>query len=306
MKIFMTGGTGFVGHHLAMALLEDGHQITAVGRSDKPTALSEHQSFTFLKADTTKSGNWQNSVAGHDIVINLAGKSIFTKSISTYWTKKVKEQIYNSRVLTTRNLAASLEEAGDTVFFSTSALGYYGDRGEDVLTEEEPPGDDFLATVCRDWESEALKVQTDRIRVVVTRFGIVLDRDGGALASMIPAFKLFLGGRLGSGRQWFPWIHLQDLIAAYRFAINHTDISGPVNWCSPHPVRNIELTKTLADKLNRPVMLPTPAFILTTVLGGFGKALLYSQRTQPALLHKAGFQFVYGDIDSALEQIIKG
>lgn len=301
MKIFMTGGSGFVGRHLAMALLADGHQITAVGRSDKPTVLSKHRSLSWLQADTTKPGNWQNSVAGHDTVINLAGKSIFT-----YWTKKVKEQIYNSRVLTTRNLAASLTGAGDTIFFSTSAPGYYGDRGEDVLTEDEPPGDDFLASVCRDWEAEALKAQTDRIRVVVTRFGIVFDRNGGALASMIPAFKLFLGGRLGSGRQWFPWIHLQDLMAAYRFAIEHTDISGPVNWCAPQPVRNIELTKTLADKLNRPVMLPTPAFILTTILGGFGKALLYSQRTQPALLQKTGFQFVYGDIDSALEQIIKG
>lgn len=299
MKIFMTGGSGFVGHHLAMALLEDGHQITTVGRSNKPTTLSEHQSVTFLQADTTKSGDWQNSVAGHDIVINLAGKSIFT-----YWTKKVEEQIYNSRVLTTRNLAASLTGASDTVFFSTSALGYYGDRGEDVLTEEEPPGDDFLATVCRDWESEALKVQTDRIRVVVTRFGIVLDRDGGAMSSMIPAYKFFLGGRLGSGRQWFPWIHLQDLIAAYRFAIKHPDISGPVNWCAPHPVRNIDLTKTLANKLNRPVMLPTPAFVLTTLLDGFGKAMLCSQRAQPALLQKAGFQFDYGDIDSALEQIV--
>jgi uncharacterized protein len=301
MKIFMTGGSGFIGHHLAVALLEDGHQITAAGRSDRPTALSQRRSFTFLPADTTKPGNWQNRVAGHDIVINLAGKSIFT-----YWTKKVKEQIYNSRVLTTRNIAASLTGAGDTIFFSTSAPGYYGDRGEDVLTEDEPPGDDFLASVCRDWEGEALKAQTDRIRVVITRFGIVFDRNGGALASMIPAFKLFLGGRLGSGRQWFPWIHLQDLIAAYRFAIKNTEISGPANWCAPLPVRNIELTKTLAGKLNRPVMLPAPAFVLTTVLGGFGKALLCSQRTQPARLQKAGFHFMYGDLDSALERVLRG
>jgi hypothetical protein len=257
-------------------------------------------SFNYLAADTTKSGDWQKTVAEHDIVINLAGKSIFY-----FWTRKAKEQIYNSRILTTRNLADSLAGAGDTIFFSTSAVGYYGDRGEDVLTENEPPGNDFLATLGRDWEREALKAQSNRVRVILTRFGIVLGHGGGAMASMVPAFKLFLGGRLGSGRQWFPWIHLHDLIAAYRFAINHTDISGPVNWCAPHPVRNLELTKTLSRKLNRPVMLPTPAFVMKTMLGELGEALLCSQRAQPVVLEKAGFQFAYGDIDSALDEIVR-
>jgi hypothetical protein len=192
MKIFITGGLGFVGRHLSAALLQDGHQITAVGRSPNPKSRIEHPSFTYLAADTTKSGDWQKTVAEHNIVINLAGKSIFT-----YWTKQAKKQIYDSRILTTRNLAESLAGALDITFFSTSAVGYYGDRGDDILTENAPPGDDFLAGIGRDWEHEALKAQTDSIRVVLTRFGIVLGRGGGSMASMIPAFKLFLGGRLG-------------------------------------------------------------------------------------------------------------
>jgi len=301
MKIFITGALGFVGRHLSGALLKDGHHITGVGRSISPPTTIDHPSFTYLAADTSKPGNWQDEVAGHDVVINLAGRSIFT-----LWTQKAKEQIYNSRILTTRNLTDSLAGAGETLFFSTSAVGYYGERGEDPLTESEPPGSDFLAKVGRDWEQEALKARSTKVRVVLTRFGIVLHRDGGAMASMLPAFKFFLGGRLGSGRQWFPWIHLHDLIEAYRFLINHQEIDGPVNFCAPSPLRNRELTKSLADKLKRPVMFPAPAFVMKTVLGEFGEILLASQRVQPAVLLQAGFQFTYPDIATALNEIVPG
>lgn len=300
MKIFITGVLGFVGRHLATALLNDGHQVTGVSRSRAPAEMIKLPSFTYLTADTTQPGTWQTTISDHDIVINLTGKSIFT-----LWTKKVKKEIYDSRILTTRNIADSLAGAENIIFFSASAIGYYGERGDDVLTEAEPPGRDFLATVCRDWEQEALKVQSDSIRVVLTRLGIVLGRDGGAMASMIPSFKLFLGGRIGSGQQWFPWIHLHDLIAAYRFVINHPNIAGPVNWCAPTPVRNRDLTQTLAAKLNRPVMLPTPAFIIKTILGEFGEALICSQRGQPAVLLESGFQFTYGEIERALDEIVE-
>ena len=300
MNIFMTGGLGFVGRNLSIALLKENHQITAVGRSKKPSAMIKHPAFNYLAADTTKPGSWQKTVADHDIVINLAGKSIFT-----FWTQKVKKEIYDSRILTTRNVADSLAGARDVLFFNTSAIGYYGDRGEDVLTEEEPVGDDFLATVCRDWEREALKAQTENIRVVLTRFGIVLDHDGGAMASMIPLFKFLLGGRLGSGNQWFPWIYLPDLIAAYQFVISHPEVSGPVNWCAPNPVRNRELTKSLAQKLGRPALLPIPRVVIKTVLGEFGEALICSQRAQPAVLQKADFQFKHGEIGSALNEVVK-
>lgn len=301
MKIFITGALGFVGRHLSGALLKDGHQITGVGRNIRPPTIIDHPSFTYLSADTSKPGDWQDEVASHDIVINLAGRSIFT-----LWTQKAKEQIYNSRILTTRNLTDSLAGAGETLFFSTSAVGYYGERGEDQLTEGEPPGSDFLARVGKDWEQEALKARSAEIRVVLTRFGIVLDRDGGAMASMLPAFRFFLGGRLGSGRQWFPWIHLYDLINAYRFLIDHREIDGPVNFCAPSLVRNRELTKSLADKLKRPVMFPAPAFLMKTVLGEFGEILLASQRVRPAVLLEAGFQFTYPDIAAALNEIVPG
>ncbi len=300
MKVFITGSLGFVGRHVARALLDDGHHVTGVGRGANPSNMIEHPRFDYLAADTAKPGAWQERVSGHDIVINLAGRSIFTR-----WSRKVKKEIYESRVLTTRNLADSLAGASKTLFFSTSAVGYYGDRGEDVLTEDEPAGNDFLATVSRDWEQAARQAETERVRVVLTRFGIVLDRDGGAMASMLPAFKLFAGGRLGSGRQWFPWIHLHDLIGGYRHLIDHQELSGPFNWCAPQQTRNSELTAKLAKKMNRPVMLPTPAFVIKTVLGEFGQALICSQRVQPERLLETGYRFSYPDIDSALDEILQ-
>lgn len=299
MKIFITGSLGFVGSHLTRALLNDGHEITGVGRKSNPPNLFGHPHFTYLVADTTIAGDWQDEIASHDVVINLAGKSIFT-----LWTQKVKKQIYDSRVLTTRHIAESLQGASETIFFSTSAIGYYGDRGEDILTESEPPGDDFLAHVCKDWEAAALKAESDKVRVVLTRFGIVMHRDGGAMASMLPAFKLFVGGRLGSGKQWFPWIHLQDLINGYRFALTHAEMAGPANWCAPKPVRNKELTEKLAAKLKRPAVFTTPTFVIKKVLGDFGEALICSQRGRPQKLLEAGYEFTYPDLDGALDEII--
>lgn len=301
MKIFITGGLGFVGRHLSEKFLADGHRVTAVGRTLSPAVRIDHPSFSYLAADTTKPGEWQARLPGQDIVINLTGRSIFM-----LWTENVKKQIYDSRVLTTRNITEGLAgAAGPTLFFSTSAIGYYGDRGEDVLRENEAPGTDFLARVCQDWEGEALKAQSEQVRVVLTRFGVVLGRGGGAMASMLPAFKLFLGGQLGDGRQWFPWIHVDDLVDAYRFVINRPAIAGPVNWCAPQPVRNRQFTEMLAGKLKRPVMLPTPALVMKTVLGEFGRTLIFSQRPQPAVLENAGFPFAFGNLDSALEEIVK-
>jgi len=298
MNVFVTGGLGFVGRHLCQAFLDDGHHVTAVGRSRHPDAIT-HPQFQYLRADTTLAGEWQEHLADQQVVVNLAGKSIFT-----IWTEKAKQEVYDSRILTTRNLVQALQPNAQTVLCSTSAVGYYGDRGEDVLTEEEPPGDDFLAKVGRDWETEARKAESKGVRVVLCRFGIVLQRDGGAMAKMLPAFRMFMGGPLGSGKQWFPWIHMHDLVAAYRFVIETTDIAGELNFCAPEPVRNEQLAKTLGAKLNRPACAPAPAFMIKLTLGEFGKALLASQRVQPARLLEAGFEFKYPDIDSALEQIV--
>ncbi len=300
MKIFVTGGLGFVGRHLCRALLADGHAVTAVGRRRKPAAMIDDPSFAYLSADTTRAGAWLTRVPDSDVVVNLAGESIFTR-----WTAKKKQAIHDSRVLTTRRLVEALAGSDRPTLLSTSAVGYYGDRGDDLLDESEPPGGDFLATVAIDWEHAALALRTDAVRVVLLRFGIVLGRGGGALASMIPAFRLFLGGRLGSGRQWFPWIHIDDLVNIYRFLIHHPDVAGPVNACAPHPVRNRELTATLAGKLRRPAVLPVPAFIIRAVLGEFGESLLCSLRATPAALLAAGFDFTYPRLDGALDDLVQ-
>jgi uncharacterized protein len=197
-----------------------------------------------------------------------------------------------------------LPAGSQMVFYSTSAVGYYGSRGDEVLTEESAPGDDFLAEVGRNWEQEALQAQTRGVRVVLTRFGIVLDRDGGAMAKMIPAFRFFLGGPLGSGEQWFPWIHMHDLLSAYQWVIEHSEVSGPVNFCAPQPIRNRELAKKLGTALNRPAFMPAPAFMIKLLLGEFGKSLLNSQRAVPDKLEKFGFKFKYADMDSALGDIV--
>jgi uncharacterized protein (TIGR01777 family) len=298
MNIFITGGLGFVGRHLSSAFLLKGHRVTAVGHNQNPKMI-DHMDFRYVAADTTQAGDWQELLADQQVVVNLAGKNIFT-----IWTEKNKQQIYDSRIQTTRNLVEALPAGGETTLCSTSAIGYYGDRGDDILTEDEPPGDDFLAKVGRDWEKEALEAETKGTRVVLTRFGIVLNRDGGAMAKMIPAFRMFVGGPLGNGRQWFSWIHMRDLLKAYLFVIDRQDVHGPLNYCAPEPVRNEQLVKKLAEKLKRPAVLKTPAFMVKLVLGEFGKVLLESQQVRPAKLQRAGFKFDYPDIYSALEQIV--
>jgi uncharacterized protein (TIGR01777 family) len=298
MNVFITGGLGFVGRKLSNFFLQKGHRVTAVGSSKNP-ALIDHPDFRYISADTTRTGTWQQELGDQQVIINLAGKSIFTR-----WTKKSKKQIIDSRILTTRNLIGALPAGSPMVLCSTSAVGYYGSSGDDVLTEEAAPGDDFLAGVGKNWEQEALKAQTKGIRVVLTRFGIVLDRDGGAMAKMVPAFRFFLGGPLGSGEQWFPWIHMHDLLSAYQWVIENSEVNGPVNFCAPQPVRNRELAKKLGIALNRPAFMPAPVFMIKLLLGEFGESLLNSQRAVPAKLEKLGFKFRYADIDSALREIV--
>jgi uncharacterized protein len=299
MNFFITGGLGFVGRHLSNFLLQEGHRVTAVGLSKNPTVI-DHPDFRYLSADTTEKGGWQQELGDQQVIVNLAGKSIFKR-----WTDDYKKQIHDSRILTTRNLVDALPSGSQIIFCSTSAVGYYGSGGDDVLTEESPPGDDFLAEVGKNWEQEALRAQAKDARVVLTRFGIVLDRGGGAMAKMIPAFRAFLGGPLGSGMQWFPWIHMQDLLGAYQFVIRRPEISGPVNFCAPRPVRNKELAAKLGSVLNRPAVMPAPAFMIKLVLGEFGQTLLNSQRAVPAKLEKFGFEFKYADMDSALGEIVR-
>mgnify|MGYP001815519691 FL=1 len=214
--------------------------------------------------------------------------------------------IYNSRILTTRHVVAALPEGRSVTLCSASGAGYYGNRGEDILKEDERVGHDFLAGVSKDWEKEAQNAAAKGVRVAVMRFGVVLGKSGGALAKMIPAFKMFVGCSMGSGNQWFPWIHLDDLMAAVRFIIDHQDVSGPLNFCAPNPARYRQLAKTLGEVLGRPSFMPAPAFMIRLAMGEFGDVFLASQRTIPDRLLKHGFSFQYPDIKSAIQAVVVG
>ena len=299
MKFFITGGSGFVGRHLVDHFLAAGHAVTVVGRRHQPH-LQEHPRLNYISADTAQPGAWQDAVRDHQVVINLAGASIFK-----YWTERYKQQIYDSRILTTRHLVAALPQE-PVILLSGSAVGYYGDREDDILTEEEPPGKDFLAKVSVDWEHEARAAENKGARVVLTRLGIVMGENGGALPLMVSAFRKYVGGALGSGRQWFPWVHIRDLTAAFQFAVELPEVRDVVNFCAPKPVRNRELTHALARRLNRPALMSPPAFGIKLMLGELGASLLNSQRVLPGKLQKYGFKFQFPTIDSALDDLING
>jgi uncharacterized protein (TIGR01777 family) len=297
VKVFMTGGTGFVGAYLSRDLVQAGHTITILSRRDQPPAQS---GIDFLTGDPNQAGAWMAAVPEHDWIINLAGASIFAR-----WSEAHKKEIFASRVRTTRNLVTALA-AGDRrqLFCSTSAVGYYGPRDDEVLTEDSSPDASFLGELSQAWEAEALKAQDLGVRVAVTRFGIVLGRNGGALGQMTPLFKKFFGGPIGSGAQWFSWIHQADHARAFRFIQENPQISGPVNLTAPTPVRNRDLARALGRALHRPSFMPAPEFMLRLVLGEFADTLLTGQQVLPKRLLDAGFNFEFPTIDAALADLL--
>jgi uncharacterized protein (TIGR01777 family) len=301
MKVFITGGTGFVGSYLSRKLLQEGYEVTILTRNTRKMH-PDSPGLSYLVGDPTQEGPWMGAVPEHDWIINLAGASIFTR-----WSAGHKQEIYDSRLKTTRNLVIALAE-GDRrqLFCSTSAVGVYGPRGDETLTEASPLNHDFLGELARDWEAAALKAQDLGIRTVVTRFGIVLGRDGGALTQMARAFRLFVGGKLGDGRQWFSWIHQEDHARAFLFVKDHPELTGPVNFTSPEPVRNQELTLALGRVLGRPTFMTVPAFMVRLTLGEFGDVLLSGQKVLPQRLREAGFQFRFPDLDQALRDLLGG
>jgi len=299
VKIFMTGGTGFVGTYLSQRFIKEGCDVAIL----TPTLAglgTETRGLSYLTGSPTVSGKWQECVREHDVIINLAGASIFSR-----WTPEQKIILINSRIDTTRRLveALPLKIEKQITFFSASAVGYYGFHEDEELTETSSPGDDFLARLAYDWEKEALQAQDKGARVIAARFGIVMGKNGGALGQMIPLFKYFLGGPLGSGRQWFSWVHLHDLAEAFIFLLKHREISGPVNLCSPNPIRNIDLGRALGKALHRPSFMPAPAFMIKLILGEFGSVLLKGQRVIPRRLLDNGFKFQYPHIEEALRNI---
>jgi uncharacterized protein (TIGR01777 family) len=299
-KVFITGGTGFVGVNLANRLALRGNMVSVMGRSgSRPPHLTGE--VKVIRGDGRFPGSWQEEAADSRLIINLAGAPIFTR-----WTAAAKKRIRESRILTTANLAEALPaDARGVILFSTSAVGYYGFRGDEELDEDSSPGDDFLARLCRDWEEQAGLAREKGARVIITRFGIVLGPGGGALGKMIPFFRRFLGGPLGSGNQWLSWIQMEDLIEVFLFLMEQRSAAGPYNVTSPRPVRNGELARSLGRALHRPALLPTPSPAVRLMLGEFGNTLLKGQRVLPRRLVNLGYQFRYAGIDAALEAILK-
>lgn len=303
MKVFITGGSGFVGTFLTKTLTSTGHQVTILTRS-APRNVTLPQGAVFLVGDPTRPGHWQHSVSAHDAVINLAGASIFQR-----WSKEVKKSLFDSRILTTDNLVSALasRQGGEVHFLSTSAVGYYGYHGDEELTESDPPGVDFLAQLARTWEVSALKAKETGARVVICRFGVVMGRRGGALANLVKIFNCYLGAPLGNGRQWLSWIHELDLANVFLFLLEHKEIEGPVNCTAPVPLRNREMTYCLGRALHKPVLFPpVPAFLLRLVLGEFANVLLKGQRVLPRTLLARGYSFRFPTLEEAVTDLLQG
>ncbi len=302
MKILMTGGTGFVGTTLARELTANGHSVTVLMRKVE-SGKGLPSGVNFLEGDPTIRGAWQKRVPEYEVFINLAGASIFTR-----WTDETKRAIRESRLLTTKHLveAMAARKGKETHLFSTSAVGYYGFHGDEELSEESPPGTDFLAVLAREWEAEAVKAKEYGVRVVLCRFGIVMGRSGGILGEIVPIFRMFLGADLGSGNQWLSWVHEMDLARIFLFLLEKRVMEGPINCTAPEPIRNREFTTTLGGVLEVPTFLPpVPGFILRLMKGEFGDVILKGQRVIPRKLLSEGFRFRYPTLEEALTDILK-
>ncbi len=292
-RVAIVGATGFIGSGLPVLLAEKAIACTGVSRSGKGsvTGVDRWQTPTTL------------DFSGHQAVINLAGESVDQR-----WTEATRRRLYESRVDVTRGIVAALAalppENRPQVLVNASAVGIYGDRDDTFLTEVSPPGSGFLADLCKEWEDAAIKAETLGVRVVRVRTGIVLGREGAAFKKLLRVFKSGIGGRLGSGRQWMPWIHLADLRAAIVHALLSETLAGAINGSAPEPERNVDFTRKLASALHRPAIFPVPGFALKLAFGGFGGALLEGQRAVPAALEADGFRFEFPTLESALADLI--
>jgi len=297
MNILITGGTGFIGSALQEELLKDGHNVVITTRRRESVWFEDRGVLKWAPPSLIPS----DIISSIDAVINLAGEPI----ASGRWTEEKKERIRSSRIDTTRAIVQSIRNVKKPpqTLISASAIGYYGSHGDEEVTEETPPGSDFLADVCKAWEAEAMKAEDAGVRVVMVRIGLVLDRGGGMLSRMDKPFRFFIGGHIGSGEQWFSWIHRSDLIGIIRYILEHKEIKGPVNATAPNPVTNADFSRILGMVLGRPSWLHAPAFAIKLALGEFGDMILTGQRVLPKKIMEAGYQFRYPLLEDALRVI---
>jgi uncharacterized protein (TIGR01777 family) len=300
VKILLTGGTGFIGRRLVRRLSADGHALHLLVRPGR-TGIGpsvECSVWDVLAGDPPSA-----ALAGAEAILHLAGEPVAQR-----WTPETKRRIRESRVGATRRLVAAIAalERRPQVLVCASAIGYYGSRGDEILTETSPPGQGFLPEVCVAWEQAAAEAEALGLRVVRLRIGIVLGPEGGALARMVPPFRMGLGGRLGSGAQWMSWIHVEDLVDLIRFALVSEDVAGPLNAVAPNPVRNSEFAAILGKTLRRPAAVPTPAAALKLLFGQMAEeVLLASQRVLPQAAGQAGFSFRFPDLEPALRDLLR-
>jgi uncharacterized protein len=299
MKLIITGATGFIGSVLIERLRRQGHSLVLLSR--KPRRPQSRATEQWLTWEPGVAGEWQRAVDGVDGVVNLAGEPIAAKR----WTKAQKERLRRSRIDTTRALVNAIASARGKPRYlvSASAVGYYGSRGDEILTEESVPGDDFLSRLCVEWEGEARKAEEYGVRVAFLRTGIVLGKGKGALAKMVPPFKLFFGGRLGSGKQWMPWIHIEDEVSLIQFLAENDTARGAFNATAPNPVTMNEFARCLGRVLNRPGWAPVPTSMLSLLLGEMAEMLLGGQRALPAATQQSGFRFKYKHVADALASL---
>lgn len=302
MRALVTGGTGLIGRALSQSLIDDGHEVLVLSRdANRREGLPSSVQVVQWDAQTTE--GWGHLLNEVDVVVNLAGESL----ADGRWTDARKQRIVDSRINTGQLLVEAIRIASQrpTAFIQSSAVGYYGSRGEEVLDESSGPGSDYLARVCFDWEASTAPVERMGVRRAIARTGIVLSTNGGALPKILLPFKLFAGGPMGNGQQWWPWIHMDDEVRAIRFLMDNEMATGPFNLTAPAPLSNKEFASVVGKVMGRPAFLPAPAPALKLALGEMSTVLLDGQRALPRRLQELGFEFNHPALEGALEDLLK-
>jgi uncharacterized protein len=306
MRLFLMGGTGLVGSRLLRHLLDRKDDVVLLTRRPEVARQKWGDALKVVEGDPMQAGAWAGAVEDCDAVVNLVGEGIFNRR----WRAAFRQLLHDSRVKSTENVVQALGKSPRTaagqpkILVNASAIGYYGPHRDEELTEDSPPGDDFLARLCVDWEKAARGVEAHGVRLAIVRVGVVLDRAGGALRQMITPFKFFVGGPVGSGRQYVSWIHHEDLVGLILLALDNADAAGVLNGTAPEPVTNKRFAKALGRALGRPSFLPTPKFMLRLMLGKVASVVTTGQRVLPRRALGLGYQFQFPEIDGAMKAAV--